>query len=127
MKKFSTNFIKNCKTNIRNNYLLNSVAAIILIFSICFTFYVQFKVDMMQNKLVSAQLEIEYYQKDLKLLNIEWTYLTRPDRIRKLSKQYLKDNQIIRYSQVKDFKDMRQFYLTNLKKHQKQNILSSLD
>lgn len=126
-EEFSTNFIKNCKTNIRNNYLLNSVAAIILTLSICFTFYVQFKVDMMQNKITAAHSKIAAYEKDLKLLDIEWTYLTRPDRVRKLSKKYLKNNQIINYSQVKNFSDMRQFYLVNLKKRQEENILSSLD
>ena len=125
-EEFSINFIKDCSINIRNNYIVNFCVAMAIIFSICLTFYVQFKVDMMQNKVNMAELQIEDYNQDLKLLNVEWIYLTRPERIRKLSNKYLNKNQIIAYYQVKSYEEMQKFYMANLKKYENVNVISNL-
>ncbi len=108
--------IKKQVANIRRFYIKNLCLTLGIIASICLVFYVQFRTDVLQNKIDMAQFVINEYDDDLKLLSIEWYYLTRPDRLRFLSAQYLGENENIGFYQVKNYQELNQSYLANLKK-----------
>lgn len=84
-------------------------------------FYVQYKVDNVQKRIDIVQGQIEDYENEIKLLNIEWVYLTRPSRLRFLSRKYLKKNDNIAFSQITTRDKLRKFYLANLEKYNNEN------
>ena len=102
----------------RRFYLINLSLGLMVILSICTMFFVQFKVDDLQSKIDLVQSEIDDYQNELKILNVEWYYLTRPDRLRYLANQYLTTNRSIAFNQIKDFNNLENYYLANIKKYE---------
>lgn len=69
-------------------------------------FFVQFKSDNLQSKLNKINEEIGYLEDEVKILKIEWVYLTRPERLRILSSKYL-ENKDIDLSQIKTMDDIK--------------------
>ena len=82
-------------------------------------FVIQFKVDTVKFSISQTKKEINSYEKQIKMLDIEWAYLTRPERLRKLSAKYLSNNNFVMASQIRNNSDLEKIYLTN---YQKENI-----
>ena len=108
MKEFWQNFNKVSAANLA---LLTSV-----LFSIIFMFFIQFSVEALQNEIAKSESEIASYQDQIQMLEVEWTYVTRPQRLRILSSYYLKDNGYMMASQVKDVKEIEDYHLANQQK-----------
>ena len=60
----------------------------------------------LQSKLNKINEEIGYLEDEVKILKIEWVYLTRPERLRILSSKYL-ENKDIDLSQIKTMDDIK--------------------
>ena len=104
---------KNQISNLRKFYLTNFFLLFLIISSIYFMFYVQFRVDKMQEKVDLVQAKINEYNDEIKLLDVEWSYLTRPERLRFLSSQYLQNDKIIALDQIKTYDKLQQLYAEN--------------
>ncbi len=72
-------------------------------------FFVQFKVDKLKSNLANVNSKIYLYEERIQLLEVEWTYLTRPERIRNLANLYLKNNQNLMVQQVKNINQIAQY------------------
>ncbi len=121
-EEFAIKIAKTKTASLRKFYTTNILLAFGIIFSICLMFYAQYKVDKLQNRIDLVQRQIDDYKNEIKLLNVEWVYLTRPDRLRFLSGKYLKNNKNIIFAQVKDHDTLEKFYLANLRKHNQQEL-----
>ncbi len=99
-------------------YLTNFLLIIAILTSIIFMFTVQFKVESLQDEMTTTESQIISYEDEIKLLEIEWSYLTRPERIRILAGKYLKDNSYTVVGQIKDVNKLGQYYLANYNKYQ---------
>jgi len=97
-------------------YFANLLLAVSVIFSIIFTFLVQFRVEGLQDEMVKTENEIIAYEDEIQLLEVEWVYLTRPERLRVLASRYLQDNGYALASQIKDVDKLEQYYLVNYQK-----------
>ncbi len=96
-----------------------------LLFSVCLAFYMQFKFDFLQEQILSSKNQIVEYQDQIRLLEVEWVYLTRPERLRQLTEKFLQDNQYMLASQVQE--DLQaQIISTEFVTEQKQNAPQSL-
>ena len=84
--------------------------------SIILAFTIQFKVENLQDKMVETQTQISFYKDQISLLEVEWTYQTRPERLRDLSSRYLKDNGYTLASQIKNNDTMEKYYLASYSK-----------
>lgn len=85
-------------------------------------FVVQFKVEALQDEIISADNEIASYQDQIQLLEVEWVYLTRPERLRTLASAYLQNNSYALASQIKDMGDLEEYYLASYKKTEMDNM-----
>ena len=90
--------------------------------SIYLMFFVQFKVENLQDKIIAIDEDIASYEDEIKVLQVEWVYLTRPERLRILAKKYLHNNDYIASNQVKNFAELEKYYLTNLAKSSNQQV-----
>lgn len=109
------------KLNIKRTtagYLANLFLSFAVLFSIGLMFFVQFKVDHIKSKVEQADSAIALLEDEIRVLKVEWVYLTRPERLRVLSKKYLTDNSHIAANQIKDTAKLEKYYIANLKKHQ---------
>ncbi|MBU6140789.1 MAG: hypothetical protein KGP29_04445 [Proteobacteria bacterium] len=97
-------------------YLTNSSLVAGIIMSIILMFVVQFKVEALQDEIASADNEIAVYQDQIQLLEVEWVFLTRPERLRVLATNYLQNNGYATASQIKDVGDLEKYYLVNYEK-----------
>ena len=70
------------KNNLTKTFFISS-----LLLSISLLFIIQFKVDILSSELSRVENEIVSYQEEIKILDIEWVYLTRPERLRILAKK----------------------------------------
>lgn len=113
-------------SNIRKYYINNLLLSFGVIASVCMLFFVQYKVDNLQNKVDVVKTTINEYEADLKLLEVEWAYLTRPDRLRFLSSRYLQDNGNIAFNQVRNYNKLEKFYLANIKRREDQKAAVSV-
>ena len=93
-------------------------------FSVCLAFYMQFKYDNLQEQIAFGKNEIAEYQDQIRLLEIEWVYLTRPERLRQLTEKFLQDNQYMLASQVQE--DVSQPTSTELVVEESKSVLQSL-
>jgi hypothetical protein len=97
-----------------------------LLFSVCLAFYMQFKYDNLQEQVAFGKNEIAEYQDQLRLLEIEWVYLTRPERLRQLTEKFLQDNQYMLASQVQEDLQTQSATSTQLIEEQKITTPQSL-
>jgi hypothetical protein len=103
-------------------YFFNFVIIGITIFSISFTFFTQFKVEALQDEIGLAEMQISTYKDQIKLLEVEWTYLTRPERLRVLANKYLKDNGYTLANQIKNSDALEKYYVVNYEKSESQKL-----
>lgn len=97
-------------------YIFNTLVILAVIMSGITMFLVQFKVESLQSSISKTKKEIIAYKDNIKMLDIEWAYLTRPERLRKLSKKYLENNDYITASQIKNKVELKEVYFANYKK-----------
>ncbi len=95
---------------INNFYLANSVLIGTIFLSIVLMFTVQFRVEMLQDEITKTETDIVAYRDKIQLLEVEWVYLTRPERLRNLAAHYLQDNGYALASQVKNVEKLEQYY-----------------
>ena len=106
-------------------YFANLLLVASVIFSIIFTFLVQFRVEGLQDDMVKTENEIIAYEDEIQLLEVEWVYLTRPERLRTLASRYLQDNGYALASQIKDADKLEQYYLVNYQKAEEKLLASN--
>jgi hypothetical protein len=99
-------------------YLINSVLVFAVLCSITMMFFIQFKVDGLQNKVGEIDSKISGLDDEIRVLEVEWVYLTRPERLRTLSEKYLQNNGYIASNQVKDTTHLQIYYTANLRKQE---------
>jgi hypothetical protein len=80
-------------------------------------FFIQFRVDNLQTKVNEATTRILSLDNEIRVLEVEWVYLTRPARLRILSKKYLYNNGYIASNQVKDEIKLQSYYIANIRKN----------
>jgi hypothetical protein len=97
-------------------YLLNFSAIATVIASVLIMFFVQFSVENLQEKLVRTESQIVTYKNEIRLLEVEWAYLTRPERLRDLASRYLTTTNATVSHQVKNFDKLQRFYEANYRK-----------
>jgi hypothetical protein len=106
-------------------YFANLLLVASVVFSIIFTFLVQFRVEGLQDDMVKTENEIIAYEDEIQLLEVEWVYLTRPERLRTLASLYLQDNGYALASQIKDADKLEQYYLVNYQKAEEKLLASN--
>ena len=89
------------------------MAVLSILFSIIFMFYVQFKVEKLQDIIAQNRVNISDYEDQIRLLEVEWVYLTRPERLRQISTRFLKNNGYALASQIKGEEEIERFYNAN--------------
>ena len=92
-------------------YFCNCAITMSVLGSILIAFFVQFQVENLQDEMTKTQAEIASYQDKINLMEVEWTYLTRPERLRSLAALYLKDNGYTLASQIKETEKLEKYYL----------------
>jgi cell division protein FtsL len=97
-------------------YLTNSALISGIILSIILMFVVQFKVESLQDEIANAENEIASYQDQIQFLEVEWVYLTRPERLRTLATNYLQNNGYALASPIKNVDDLEKYYLATYEK-----------
>jgi len=75
--------------------------------------------------MVKTENEIIFYEDEIQLLEVEWVYLTRPERLRTLASRYLQDNGYALASQIKDADKLEQYYLVNYQKAEEKLLASN--
>ncbi|MBM5782482.1 MAG: hypothetical protein FJ368_03565 [Pelagibacterales bacterium] len=103
-------------------YLANVAIVSLVLFSITFMFLIQFKVEGLQDEIAKTENDIVAYEDKIKLLEVEWVYLTRPERLRDLANLYLKDNSYTLASQIKNSDKLEKYYLANEQKYVAQEV-----
>ena len=88
-------------------------------------FFVQFQVESLQDEMIKSESEISSYQDQIQLLEVEWVYLTRPERLRALASRYLKDNGYVLANQIKDASRFEEYHLVHYKTDFNQNEISA--
>lgn len=106
-------------------YFANCSLVSAVIFSIIMMFLVQFRVEALQDEIAKAETEISSYEDEIQLLEVEWVYLTRPERLRTLSARFLKDNGYTLASQIKDADRLEQYYSATYKKVEEAEIAAN--
>lgn len=108
--------LKEFWTSINKIYLSHFLLTMSVFASVVIMFMVQFKVEAMQDDMLRTENDISSYEDQVQLLEVEWVYLTRPERIRALANQYLKNNGYTLASQIKNVDKLEKYYLTNYEK-----------
>lgn len=111
--------------SINKFYFYNITLAVAVACSIIFMFTVQFKVEALQDEIAKAESDIIDYEDKINLLEVEWVYLTRPERLRNLASVYLKDNGYTLASQIKDADKLEKYYLAVYSKAESEVALNN--
>ena len=106
-------------------YTSNIIMALLVMMSIYLMFYVQFKVDNLQDKVSEVDNKIIAYEDEIGVLEVEWVYLTRPERLRILSQKYLENNDYIASNQVKDVNKLEKYSLSKLEEYENKQLAMS--
>jgi hypothetical protein len=106
-------------------YLANISVVVAVVMTVILMFAVQFKVESLQDEVVKAESEIAAFEDEIQLLEVEWVYLTRPERLRNLASRFLQDNSYMLASQIKDESRLEQYYLVNYKKLEEKEMALS--
>ena len=102
---------------VQKHYLINFCLCFWMLFSIFTMFYVQFKVDNLQDRADKINQAISDYEDEIKVLEVEWVYLTRPERLRNLAKKYLQNNSHIDSYQIKNMDKLEPYYLAKAERY----------
>jgi hypothetical protein len=113
--------------SINKFYFFNIAVLTAVTLSILLMFGVQFRVEALQDEMLKAEGEISAYEDNIQLLEVEWVYLTRPERLRVLSANYLKDNGYALASQIKNEDKMEKYYLANYQEVEEQGSPLNLE
>ena len=105
--------MKEIWSSLNKFYFANFMAVLSILFSIIFMFYVQFKVEKLQDIIAQNRINISDYEDQIRLLEVEWVYLTRPERLRQISTRFLKNNGYALASQIKGEDEIERFYNAN--------------
>ena len=105
--------MKEIWSSLNKFYFANFMAVLSILFSIIFMFYVQFKVEKLQDIIAQNRVNISDYEDQIRLLEVEWVYLTRPERLRQISTRFLKNNGYALASQIKGEDEIERFYNAN--------------
>ena len=98
-----------------------AISALIM-FSIKYTVF-NLKADIRVIEKTMANLEAESY-----ILDAEWTYLINPQRLSRLTKSNLSNNNVVVAKQIKDIEKLRPYYISRSKYINNRNpIASNLD
>lgn len=100
----------------RRTQLFSLIAAASVVTMILTMFVVQFSVENVQDSIERTQNEIASHEDEMRLLEIEWVYLTRPERLRNLAANYLKTTGYTLASQIKKSDQLAGYYLANYRK-----------
>lgn len=103
-------------------YFTNCAIAGALVLSIIVMFIVQFGVEALQDDMTRTENEISAFEDEIQLLEVEWVYLTRPERLRILASRHLQNNGYALASQIKDEEKLEQYYAANYRKLEVQEI-----
>jgi hypothetical protein len=115
------------KNNIKLNtakayYITNAILALMVLISIYLMFHIQFRVNNLQEKVSEVDNKIVAYEDEIRVLQVEWVYLTRPERLRILSEKYLNNSDYIASNQVKNVDKLQPYYLSNLEKYESKQL-----
>ena len=102
-------------------YFANFLMVFSIIFSIIFMFFVQFKVEKLQDVIAQNRIHISDYEDQIRLLEVEWVYLTRPERLRILVAKYLKNNGYALASQIKTVEQLEKLYSASYQQEEEIN------
>lgn len=108
--------------SINKFYLANCSLVCVIFLSIVSMFIAQFRVEKLQDEITRTETNIIAYEDKIQLLEVEWVYLTRPQRLRKLASLYLKDNSYTLASQIKGEGKLAKYYLVNFRKSQTEQV-----
>lgn len=100
---------------ITKHYLMNVLLVFIILCSISIMFFVQFKVDNLQDNVNKVDAKISALDDEIRVLEVEWVYLTRPARLRMLSEKYLNNNGYIASNQIKNTAKLQSYYIAKLR------------
>jgi cell division protein FtsL len=95
--------------NLNKVYFLNSLVIGLLLISIFTLYFVQYQVENLQDDIAKTKNEISSLEDEIRLLEVEWVYLTRPERLRTLVAKYLKNNGYALASQIKSVEELEKF------------------
>lgn len=106
-------------------YFANCALVASVALSILLMFVVQFKVEALQDGVVKTENEIAAYEDEIQLLEVEWVYLTRPERLRILASRYLENNGYALASQIKNEEKLEKYYFANYQKIEGGEVVAS--
>ena len=104
-------------------YLINSCLACVVLFSIMIMFFVHFKVDNLQDQVSHIDSKISALDDEIRVLEVEWVYLTRPERLRTLAAHYLQNNGYALASQIKNVDKLEHYYSASYQKVESQDLI----
>lgn len=106
-------------------YFFNITLASSLLLSIFMMFVVQFKVDSLQDDILKTKNEISNLEDEIRILEVEWVYLTRPERLRTLVAKHLKNNGYALASQIKTVDQLQSIQPANFKQEIDSTVIDS--
>lgn len=106
----------------KKRYLFNTSLVGAVLFSMGLMFFVQFHVDNLQDKVSEIDTKISAADDEIRVMEVEWVYLTRPERLRILSSKYNQDSRYIASNQIKDTIQLERYYTSSLEKAQEKSV-----
>lgn len=67
---------------------------------------IAYEVEQMERELAALEREIRQERNNIHVLEAEWTYLARPERIEKLSGQFLPNMQVLTAQRIGEYDDL---------------------